>query len=223
MNMIQIPIDKVTPSKTNPRTDFPASYISELAASIRVRGIINPLLVHSAEDDPSAEFMIIAGECRWRAAKEAGLAEVPAIVRDDLSMEDILELQLVENLQRKDLSVMEESSGFARLLDMRLDDGSPKWTIDSLAAKVGKTQNYVRQRVRLRRLSEVGQKSLANGTLSFSVARLICRIPSDKLRGRAFEEVMKPRFSDEPLSKRKAEEHIRQHYMVDLKGAPWSL
>jgi len=225
MNLIEIPIENIVPSKTNPRKEFPEEYIAELAASIRHRGIFNPLLVRRCEPlgPEGIEFELIAGECRLRGAKSASLATVPAIVRDDLSDEDVLELQLMENLQRKDLTVLDEADGLSALLDMRSGDGRPRWTIESLAEKLGKTRNYVRQRVRLRRLPPSGRQAVADGSLSFSVARLICRIPSEAQRAIALTEVLKPQFEDEPLTKRKAEVHIRQHFMADLKGAPWKL
>ena len=219
-----VPISEIAPSPTNPRQHFPEEYLRELSASIAARGIIQPLLVRSRDDLPppvGMRFELIAGECRLRAATAAGLAEVPVLVRDDLSHNDVVELQLIENLQRRDLDVLEEADSFAELLSLE-DEGQKRYTLDSLATAIGKDKEYVRQRLLLRRLPESGRAALRTGEISFSVARRVAQIPSEKLRKQAMEGVLHPQYESEPLTARKASEYIREKYMVELKGIPFA-
>lgn len=218
-----VPVGEIAPSPTNPRRHFPEEYIAELASSIAARGIIQPLLVRSREDLPppvGMSYELIAGECRLRASLAAGLAEVPVIVRDDLSENDVVELQLIENLQRRDLDVLEEADSYAALLE--LSDGDRKrHSVESLAEAISKSIHYIHQRLSLRKLPEAAREAMRSGELSFSVARLVASIPSAPLRQKALEEVLHPEFEDEPLTARKAALHIRDHYMIDLKNAPF--
>lgn len=218
-----VPLGEIAPSPTNPRRHFPDEYISELASSIEARGIIQPLLVRSREDLPppvGMRYELIAGECRLRAARAAGLSDVPVIIRDDLSENDVIELQLIENLQRRDLDVLEEADSYAALLE--LSDGDRKrHTVESLAEAISKSIHYIHQRLSLRRLPDAARAAMRSGELSFSVARLVAAIPSAPLREKALEEVLHPTYEEEPLTSRKAASHIRDHYMVDLKAAPF--
>ena len=108
----QVPIDQLRPNPMQPRTEFSAEDLAELASSIEAQGLIQPIVVTG---DPSGQFTIVAGERRWRAAKQAGLAEVPVSVRTVATEQDLLELALVENLQRADLNVLEEAEAYASL------------------------------------------------------------------------------------------------------------
>ena len=151
-----IALEAIAPSATNPRKNFPAEYLAELASSIREKGIIQPLLVRSFPDcDPMGklQFELIAGECRLRAATMAGLAEVPVLLRNDLTTEDIVEIQLIENLQRRDLDILEEAESYARLMELEWD-GKKRHTVESLASSLGKTVWYIHQRLRLLTLPE---------------------------------------------------------------------
>jgi|694.fasta_scaffold05301_26 ParB/RepB/Spo0J family partition protein len=218
-----VSIEEIAPSPTNPRRHFPEEYIKELASSIASRGIIQPLLVRSREDLPppvGMRFELIAGECRLRASREAGLSEVPVIVRDDLSENDVVELQLIENLQRRDLDVLEEADSYAALLE--LSDGDRKrHSVESLAEAISKSIHYIHQRLSLRKLPDAAREAMRSGELSFSVARLVASIPSAPLRQKALDEVLHPTYEEEPLTARKAASHIREHYMIDLKSAPF--
>jgi len=220
MKLKNIAIESILPSLTNPRKAFPEGYIAELSASIAQRGIFSPLLVRSSG---SGMYDLISGECRLRAALLAQLTEVPCLVRDDLSESEVLELQLIENLQRKDLALLEEADGYAALLELVTDDGAARWSVDLLSEKIGKTANYLRQRLLLRRLSASGREALESGALSFTVARMISRIPTVALREKAMLDVLRPEFDDEPLTSRKAAQWIADHFMVDTKGVPWKL
>ncbi len=220
MKLKNIAVQSILPSLTNPRKHFPEAYIAELSASIAQRGIFSPLLVRSSD---GGKYALIAGECRLRAAVLAELTEVPCLVRDDLSESEVLELQLIENLQRKDLSLLEEADGYAALLELVTESGVVRWSVDLLSEKIGKTANYLRQRLLLRRLSPDGRAALEAGTLSFSVARMIARVPTVALREKALCEVLRPEFDDEPLTSRKAAQWITDHFMTDTKGIPWKL
>jgi len=219
-----VPIAEITPSPTNPRKHFPEEYLRELSASIAARGIIQPLLVRSRDDLPPPvgfRYELIAGECRLRASTAAGLTEVPVLVRDDLSPNDVVELQLIENLQRRDLDVLEEADSYAELLAL-MDADRPRYTLETLSTAIGKDKEYVRQRLLLRRLPETGRVALREGTISFSVARRVAQIPSEKLREQAMDGVLHPKFENEPLTARKASEYIREEFMVELKSIPFS-
>ena len=214
----------IAPSATNPRKFFPEDYIKELSTSIAARGILQPLLVRTAPPEvASAGFLLelIAGECRLRAAHIAQLDQVPVLVRDDLSSNDVVELQLIENLQRRDLDALEEAESYAQLLALD-DDGSKRHTVESLAQAIGKSIFYVLQRLCLNHLPPEGKDALRSGELSFSVARRVAIIPSEVLRSRALEAVLHPEYEEEPLTARAAASYIRDHFMVDLKGAPFS-
>lgn len=218
-----VAVDQIAKSPTNPRKVFPSEYISELAASIAAKGIISPLLVRSTDDLPSPvgrAYELIAGECRLRAAEQAGLLEVPVLVRDDLSPNDVLELQLIENLQRRELSVLEEAESYGALLALE-DGGRKRHTLESLAGAISKSTHYIRERLNLLRLPESAKEALASGELTFSVARLLATIPSAPLREKALEEVLHPTYDPEPLTARQASEWIRQHYMTELKKVPF--
>ena len=108
----ELALDDLAPNDYQPRRDFDAEELTELAASIRTQGLIQPILVTSG---PSGGYIIVAGERRWRAAREAGLSRVPVVVRDVASKREFLEAALVENLQRSDLNAIEEAEAFDRL------------------------------------------------------------------------------------------------------------
>src|ERR1041385_5348881 len=123
-----VPIDQIKPSPFQPRRAFDEQKIAELAASIREQGLIQPLVVRRKPDG----FELIAGERRWRAAMKAGLTEVPVIIRDATDNE-ALQLALVENLQREDLTPIEEAAGYQRLQQ------EFQWTQEQMADKIGKS------------------------------------------------------------------------------------
>jgi len=218
-----VPITLIAKSPTNPRKSFPSEYISELASSISLKGIISPLLVRSTDELPepvARKYELIAGECRLRAAEQAGLSEVPVLVRDDLSSNDVLELQLIENLQRRELDVLEEAESYAALLELE-DAGVKRHSMESLASAISKSIHYIRERLNLMHLPEAAKESLRSGELSFSVARLIAVIPSVSLREKALNEVLHPTYEEEPLTARKAASWIREHFMIKMNKVPF--
>lgn len=169
-----IPLEKLVPSKTNPRKVFPAPDLAEFAASIKKHGVIQALLART-HPTKSGHFEIVCGERRWRAAKEAGLTEVPVDVRT-LADEEVLEIQLVENLNRRDLSAMEEADGYNFLL-------TRKYTHERIAEKIGRSVQYVRDRCRLLKLVKGAQELLRAGRIEVGHAILLSRLdPENQVR-----------------------------------------
>jgi ParB family transcriptional regulator, chromosome partitioning protein len=168
----QISLGSILPSPLQPRKDFERDALQELSDSIRQHGIIQPLIVRQA----GARFELIAGERRWRAAQELGLATVPAIVRTASDLQ-VLELSLIENLQRADLNPIEEAQGYARLANefgMRQED---------IAIKVGRSRAAVANALRLLDLHPQVQVWLAQNLLSVGHAKVLLALkqPEEQL------------------------------------------
>ena len=175
----KLPISRIEPRKDQPRREFDPEAIEELAASIREYGLIQPITVRALD---KGYYQIIAGERRWRAARAAGLKEVPVRILeadDKLAME----LALVENLQREDLNPMEEAAGYKRLMD---DYGL---TQEEVAGRVQKSRPAVTNALRLLSLGEGLQKKVASGTLSAGHARALLPLKDEALREKAAEEI----------------------------------
>lgn len=171
---LRISVSDIHPSKTNPRKLFPADDLAGLADSIRKHGVIQALLLRPSAEKKGA-FEIVAGERRWRAAKEAGVGDVPAIVRG-LSDEEVLEIQIVENLQRRDLSPLEEAEGYNVLLKAR-------YTYEQIADRIGRSRQYVFDRCGLLKLVKGATELLRAGRIDVGHAILLARLsPEDQVR-----------------------------------------
>ncbi|QSR83977.1 ParB/RepB/Spo0J family partition protein [Methylacidimicrobium sp. B4] len=168
-----LPVARLVSSPFQPRKTFAEEALEELASSIRERGILQPLIVRRGDE----KYEIIAGERRWRAAVRAGLSEVPAIVRS-ASDQEMLELALVENLQRSDLPILEEAQGYALLQEKFA------LTQEAIARKVGKDRSTVANALRLLSLEKEVQELLASGKLAGGHGKAILglAVPSDRLR-----------------------------------------
>ncbi|MBT3767315.1 MAG: ParB/RepB/Spo0J family partition protein [Rhodospirillaceae bacterium] len=160
-----VPVEFLHPGRYQPRQKFDKDQIRELAQSIKDKGILQPLLVRKHPDKEDA-FEIIAGERRWQAAQEAQLHEVPVIIRE-FSDKETLEVALVENLQREDLSVLEEAKGYNRLME------EFSHTQEELAKVVGKSRSHVANTLRLLGLPEPVRQMLDDGKLSAGHARAL--------------------------------------------------
>jgi ParB/RepB/Spo0J family partition protein len=134
-----VPLAKITPSTTNPRKSFPKDKLDELTDSVKRLGVLQPILLRPLNGGGTYE--LVAGERRYRASKAAGLTDIPATVRE-LTDAEVLEIQVVENLQRSDLHELEEAEGYEKLLKCAHPSGE-KYTVDEIAAKVGKSRSYV--------------------------------------------------------------------------------
>jgi ParB/RepB/Spo0J family partition protein len=208
-----IPVDQIAPSPTNPRKHFDQAKLQELADSISEHGLIEPILVRPrvvSNDD--TEYEIIAGERRWRATKLAGLKEIESKVRD-LDDKAVLEIQFIENLQRSDLSAIEEAEGYKRLLD---EHG---YTAESLAGKLAKSKSYVYGRLKLCNLPPAALEALAKGELPATIGELIGRLPSADLRQALWDNLFAGRIEHNCPSFRQVRDYIDTQYMRELKGA----
>jgi ParB family chromosome partitioning protein len=177
----EVDVDLVTPNPHQPRLTISEESIQELAESIREHGVIQPLLVSFSEAD--GVYQLIAGERRLRAARLAGLRRVPVVVKEAASRE-LLELALVENLQREDLSPLEEAQAYRRLSD---EFGL---TQEEIAGRVGKSRTAVANTVRLLSLSDEMKASLASGDISEGHARALLGVDDEGARVQAWREVV---------------------------------
>lgn len=163
----QLKIDSIQPSRFQPRTEFAPEQLHELAESIKQKGVLQPLTVRPvAGKDGQTRYELIAGERRWRASREAGLATVPAIVRM-ASDEEALEIALIENLQREDLNPIEEAKAYAQLA------AQFKLTQEQIADKVGRNRATVANAIRLLGLPGEVQAYVSNNQLSVGHAKVI--------------------------------------------------
>jgi ParB family chromosome partitioning protein len=176
----RVPLTQIQPSPLQPRKDFPPESLAELADSIREQGIVQPLIVRLV----GGSFELIAGERRWRAAQLAGLTEAPIIERAATDRE-VLELALIENLQRENLNPVEEALGYAQLGEQF------KLTQEEIAKKVGKSRAVVANALRLLKLAAPIQAALRDGRLSVGHAKVILGLDEAKLQLTAFERVLK--------------------------------
>jgi len=224
-------VDQITPWRAGQmRKIFDPVKLQELADSIEEKGVLQPILIRPIPDDEQGfklgrkgesfdvtPFEIVAGERRWRASKLAKQATIPAIVRN-LSDKEAIEIQVIENLQRADLSPIEEAEGYKRLLE---DHG---YTADTLAARLGKSKSYVYGRLKLCALPPAAMDAMVKGDLLATVGELIGRLPSMELRQKFwddwYEEYGREDF-DMP-SFRDVKERIEDDYMRELKSAPWN-
>ncbi len=160
-----LPIEQLRPSRFQPRRNFAEPNIQALAESVREKGILQPILVRRHPDTPDS-YEIVAGERRWRAAQAARLHEVPVIVKD-LGDKGVLEIALVENIQRQDLGPLEEAEGFRRLID------EFSHTQEELAKAVGRSRSHIANTIRLLNLPAKVKTLLDEGALSAGHARAL--------------------------------------------------
>jgi ParB family chromosome partitioning protein len=170
--LTEVPIGSINPNPMQPRTALTENELAELAASIREHGILQPLIVTRAQAGP-AEYTLIAGERRWRAAQLAGLATVPVIIKE-VSSREMLELALVENLQRADLNPLEAGGAYQHLID---DFGL---TQEQVAARVGKSRTAVANTLRLLTLPQAAKAALASGEISEGHARALLGLRTEE-------------------------------------------
>jgi ParB family transcriptional regulator, chromosome partitioning protein len=183
-----VPIDQVRGGKLNPRKEFREEELAELAESIRQKGLVQPIIVRA---DPAAGvFEIVAGERRWRAAQRAGLHMVPVIVRD-LGDQEVLELAIIENVQRADLNAIEEAGGYRDLIERF------GYTQDRLAEVIGKSRSHLANTLRLLKLPESVQVLVQHGKLTAGHARALI--------GRDDAEVLARRIVEDNLNVREVE------------------
>lgn len=226
-----LPVAAIIASASNPRKHFDEAYIAELADTIKSHGVIQPITVrplsfdammawnrqHADRADPAATptYEIVVGECRWRASKLAGLADIPAFWRE-LDDRQVLEIQVIENLQRRDVHPLEEAEGYDRLIKQH------GYQVEQIADKIGKSRAYVYARLKLAALCPTAREAFYAGKLDASTALLVARIPAESLQKKATKEITEG-YGGEPLSYRAARDRIRQGFTFNLGGATFPL
>ncbi|MEO6330139.1 MAG: ParB/RepB/Spo0J family partition protein, partial [Ginsengibacter sp.] len=200
---LRIPVDQVEANPQQPRHDFDESSLSELAASIKIHDIIQPLTVSKL---PSGKYRIIAGERRFRAAKIAGLKDVPVYVRETKDSQ-LLELALLENLQRENLNSIEIAVSYKRLIE-ELD-----YTQEQLAERMGKERSTVTNYIRLLKLPPDIQVAVKNGSISMGHARALINVDVVDKQLYIFQQI-----KNKQLSVRQTEELVRKLYTSTKSG-----
>lgn len=193
-SVIEVEINQVEPGPGQPRKNFDKEKIDALAESIKEHGIIQPLIVTREEN----RYYIIAGERRWRAAKAAGFKTIPVIERKATTKE-VLELALVENIQREDLNPIEEAEAYAKLLQ------DYSMTQEQVAAMVGKSRSAIANMLRLLHFSEKVKNLLISGELTTGQARPILALESIQEQDSAAEYILKS-----GLNARQAEQYVKK-------------
>ncbi len=179
----EVEIDSLHPHPFQSRKDFSSQTLQELAESIKRRGILQPIIARPSEEG----YQIVAGERRWRAAKEAGLKKVPVIIRQ-LSDEQVLETSLMENIQREDLNPIERAEGYRLLIEKF------HLTQEELAKRVGKDRSSISNTLRLLKLPPYIQKEIREGKISEGHARVLLSV-SEKERPLLLKKILKKQLS----------------------------
>lgn len=228
---IELPL--IEPSLTNPRKTFNEAKLQELADSIKASGVHQPILVRKLPGtrvaDTSFEpgncrprdvrpvYEIVSGERRYRASKMAGASTIPALIRE-LADDQVLEVQIIENLQRDDLTELEEAEGYEALMQ------HSGLNADQVGAKIGKSRSYVYGRLKLLDLAMESKQALREGKIDASRALLIARIPDGKLQMKALEFATTPSsYPPEPPSVRRLQDWLKTNVMLRLDQAIFKL
>ncbi len=203
LNIARLPIEKIQANKQNPRSIFSEDELVDLANSIREKGIVQPIIVR--EIDSAGSYEVIAGERRWRAAQIAQLDNIPAIIKT-LSDDDALEIAIIENVQRSNLSPIDEAAGYQRLIDIY------NYTQEDLAQVIGKSRSYIANILRLNNLPTKVKDYLSEGLLTIGHARALISlenaenladmIVSKGLSVRQTEQLVKNSVGSQKKSKR---------------------
>jgi ParB family transcriptional regulator, chromosome partitioning protein len=180
----EVDLNSIVPGPMQPRTTFDEAALATLAESIASHGIVQPLLVRRRGEG----FELIAGERRWRAAKMAGLERVPVLVKD-VADKDLLEIALIENIQREDLNPIEEAQAYQRLIE------SVGLTQEALATRIGRDRSYITNYLRLLRLPEDLQQLVKEGKLSTGHARTILGVSQEDLQRKLARQVIEEGLS----------------------------
>src|SRR5262245_17988420 len=214
--LLEVSSDEISPNPNQPRKVFGPEGLQELAASIRSSGLLQPVIARRTAHG----YELIAGERRWRAARQAGLERIPVIVREATDAES-LELALVENLLREDLNPIEEAEAYQKLL------AQFSWTQEELSQKIGKDRSSIANSLRLLRLPDVIQDDLKGGRLTMGHARalLALTLPSEQLRLRdeILAQAMSVRSTEESVNRRRTVMAPRRRRSVELNALEESL
>lgn len=191
---IKLPLRQIEPNRNQPRKQFDEERIAELAESIKQYGVIQPIVVQQKEDKL---YEIVVGERRWRAAKLAGLKEVPVIIKN-YAEQELAEIALVENIQREDLNPIEEALAYRRLIqEFHLKQ-------DEVAQKVAKSRSVITNSLRLLKLTDKVQQMLVDGSLSIGHAKVLLSLENSERQEFVAEHILEAQ-----LSVRETEEYIK--------------
>lgn len=224
--MLHVPVTSIARSLTNPRKTFDQAKLQELADSIKASGVHQPILLrplppHRLEDTlrdaraqklAAPEYELVAGERRWRACQLASVAEVPAMIRP-MTDAQALEAQVIENLQREDVTELEEAEGYQILME------TCSINADEVAQRIGKSRSYVYGRLKILDLCETARQTLREGKLDFSAGLYIARIPNEQLQLKALEWAIQTDYHGVRMSARSVQSHVRSNFMLDLAHA----
>lgn len=217
-----LPLAAIVASLTNPRKHFDQAALAELAESIKTSGVHQPVTVRPLPGDRvletgrAVQFELVAGERRLRASVLAGVPTIPALVRD-LTDDQVLELQIVENLQRADLSELEEAEGYEALMQHN------RISAEQVGAKIGKSRAYVYARLKLLDLCQECKEALRAGQIDASRALLIARIPDTALQHKALAEATHKNGAGEVASVRAFQTWLQLNVMLRLENAPFAI
>lgn len=180
----EIPIDSIDPGSMQPRVHFDDASLAELADSIRAHGVVQPVIVRQRGD----RYELVAGERRWRAARLAGLTSIAAVIKE-VPDEELLEIALIENIQREDLNPIEEAQAYRKLLE------AVGLTQESLASRVGRDRSYITNYLRLLRLPDDLQQLIIDKKLSTGHARTLLALPHIDQQRRVARQVIQMQMS----------------------------
>ena len=244
-SVVEVQLDDILPSPLNPRKTFDDAAMQDLVESVKASGVQVPIILRPREGEGDQQYEIVCGERRWRAAVRAGQSTIPAEIRV-LSDSDAQQLAVIENLQRADLSPLEEARGYADLIDQEAARDHAL-TIEGLSLKVGKSQSHVAQRLALLRLRDEAKTLMAQGDISLGYALQLAKL-GDADQERAIRwllsrtqqvnqsmklpEIVKPRNSENAYynrgvrvtyTEKELQQWIRENVLLVLTNAPWAL
>ncbi|KQM68801.1 ParB/RepB/Spo0J family partition protein [Xylophilus sp. Leaf220] len=227
--MRMLAVSAIEESLTNPRTHFDQVKLQELVDSIVDGGVHQPILVRPLPGnrladtfgfrrtgEPLPTHELVSGARRLRACRIAKVADIPALIRP-LTDDQVLEIQIVENLQRDDLSELEEAEGYERLMQQ------PGRTVEQVAIKIGKSKAYVYGRLKLTALCQDARKALREGQIDASKALLIARIPDEKLQLQALKVIAEANYRGDSMGYREAADYVQRTFMLRLDKARFKI
>ncbi|MFM0515057.1 ParB/RepB/Spo0J family partition protein [Paraburkholderia sp. RL17-373-BIF-A] len=205
-----LPVESIRRSPTNRRKRFSASAHAGMAASVRKHGVMQPVLLHPWPEEPGL-FGLVCNEHRYRAAEAAQISDFPALVKD-LSDDEVLHIQIIENLERKDLLPSEKADGYKDLADR-------DYTLEQIAEKVSQTRSYFAPRLKLCSLHASSRKLFSDDLLNAKTALIVARLPIEP-QDQAAKEITAKRWKGEPMFVREVSEHVQHHYVLRLGKMP---
>jgi ParB/RepB/Spo0J family partition protein len=224
-----VPLAHIVSSPTNPRKSFDIDKLNELAGTIKASGVHTPILLRylpparlqdtftdRKKGQPLPKYEIVAGERRYRASVIAAVATIPALIRA-MSDEQALEVQMIENLQRDDLSELEEAEGYQQLCDLT---GITK---EAIGAKIGRSRRYVYDRLRLLKLQPLARTALRDGKVSATAALAIAAVHDGDLQAKALAHALSTNFTGDHPSTRTLQTWMRLNVMLELAKAPFDI